>query len=383
MTGTTSIPDSKPGGAAIHLPGLNGLRAIAALAVVFSHITLSLGEFGLNPFILGATKEGKPQSLNLAAFGVSIFFALSGFLITFLLMKEKEVKPVNIKNFYVRRVLRIWPLYYGYFLLCLVTLFVYGIPFNKTSVVFYTLLAANVPFIADTAIPFLAHYWSLGVEEQFYAFWPWVVKKLNRNLLKVVIAATVILILLRIGFRLLEIKYGISLPYKIITVTRFQCMLIGAVGAILYYQKNKPFLKIVTHVLLQLAAWSVIVLLAFNKFRVPSFIDNEIVSAATVVIIIGQITGKNKLVNLENKVCDFIGKISYGIYVIHPLLIFFMAKLIGNLSDKGFWSYIFVYTVVSGVTITMAYLSYNYFEKPFLKIKQKFTVIKSSASKTA
>jgi len=382
MTGNAVIPDTRPAGTAIHLPGLNGLRAIAALAVVFSHITLALGEFGLNPFILGATKDGKPQSLNLAAFGVSIFFALSGFLITFLLLKEKEVKPVNIKNFYVRRVLRIWPLYYGYFILCIITLLAYSIPFNKTAVVFYTLLAANVPFIADTAMPLLAHYWSLGVEEQFYAFWPWVVKKLDTNLLKIVATATVVLILLRVLFRLLEIKYAIHLPYKIITVTRFQCMLIGAVGAILYYQKNKAFLNIVTHVLLQLAAWGVIVLLALNQFRVPSFIDNEIVSAATVVIIIGQITGKNKLVNLENRACDFIGKISYGIYVIHPLLIFLMAKLIGKLNNKGALSYVLVYVLLTAVTITIAYLSYTYFEKPFLKIKQRFTVIKSSASKT-
>lgn len=380
MTANAAIHIDKPA-TPIHLPGLNGLRAIAAMAVVFSHTTLALGEFGLNPFILGTTKDGKPQSLNLAAFGVSIFFALSGFLITFLLMKEKEVKPVNIKNFYLRRILRIWPLYYSYFLVCIITLMVYGMPFNKTAVVFYTLLAANIPFILDTAMPFLTHYWSLGVEEQFYAFWPWMVKKLNHNLLKAIVTVTVILILLRVGFRLLEIKYGIGLPYKIITVTRFHCMLIGAVGAILYYQNNKQFLRAVTNIFAQLAAWTVIVLLAFNKFKVPSFIDNEVVSAATVIIIIGQVTGKNKLVNLENKLSDFIGKISYGIYVIHPLLIFFIAKLIGNLTGKGFWSYLLVYAAVAGVTVTISFLSYNYFEKPFLKIKQKFTVIKSAASK--
>ena len=74
----------------IYLPGLNGIRAIAALAVVIAHITLNFKDFGLDPYIFGAYDDGNPRTLDLAGYGVSMFFALSGFLITYLLCKEKE-----------------------------------------------------------------------------------------------------------------------------------------------------------------------------------------------------------------------------------------------------------------------------------------------------
>src|SRR6478735_4462608 len=98
----------------IHLKGLNGIRAIAALAVVFSHLGLSQLDFGI------PTKN----SIDLAGYGVSIFFSLSGFLITYLLLIEKErFGDIQIRQFYVRRILRIWPLYYFYLLITLLTLF--------------------------------------------------------------------------------------------------------------------------------------------------------------------------------------------------------------------------------------------------------------------
>ncbi|MAZ37152.1 MAG: hypothetical protein CL842_06855 [Crocinitomicaceae bacterium] len=96
----------------IYLPGLNGIRAIAAIAVVVSHITLSLDDIGLDSNIFGTYDSGKPRALDLAGYGVSMFFALSGFLITYLLWLEKEKQPIQIRKFYLRRMLRIWPLYY-------------------------------------------------------------------------------------------------------------------------------------------------------------------------------------------------------------------------------------------------------------------------------
>src|SRR5688572_17546909 len=97
----------------IHLPGLNGIRAIAALAVIFSHIGLSLHQFGLKSL----------PDIDLAGYGVTIFFALSGFLITYHLLIEKQrFERVNIRQFYIRRILRIWPLYYLYIALVIITL---------------------------------------------------------------------------------------------------------------------------------------------------------------------------------------------------------------------------------------------------------------------
>jgi peptidoglycan/LPS O-acetylase OafA/YrhL len=119
----------------IYLPGLNGIRAIAALAVVVSHTTLHLGLFGLDPHLFG-NGDGRPRTLDMAGFGVTMFFALSGFLITYLLCREKEIAQVNVKKFYARRILRIWPLYYAYFLICLAVYFIFHIEFEAASTLY-------------------------------------------------------------------------------------------------------------------------------------------------------------------------------------------------------------------------------------------------------
>lgn len=363
----------------IYLPGLNGLRAIAAIAVVLSHTTLGLGEFGLNPNILGTDAQGNAKGLSLANNGVTIFFTLSGFLITYLLLREKELHPLRVRDFYVRRVLRIWPLYYLYLGAAIITVLHFGLPYDGKSLPFYLLLAANIPFIIGNTFPFVAHYWSLGVEEQFYLFFPQLARLSNQKLLRVSVFLIFGLLLLKGVFGVLGKKYGISIPYLAITVTRFHVMLIGVVGAILYYYNNSIFMTIATHKLTQLLSWFCMLLIALNYFRI-GFVDAELVSVIALFLIVGQVTKKG-LINLENKICDFVGKISYGVYVIHPLLIFLLAKTIGGLPDT-FSSYLLVYTMIMAATLVVAYLSYQYYEKPFLRLKAKFTTVKSSNTKS-
>jgi peptidoglycan/LPS O-acetylase OafA/YrhL len=97
-----------------------------------------------------------------------------------------------------------------------------------------------------------------------------------------------------------------------------------------------------------------------------------------VVLILGQITVKNRLINLDNKICDSLGKISYGMYVIHPLIIFFAARILKEIEMPVILKYVFVYSLVTGATIFISWLSYEYFEKRFLKIKMKYTTVASS-----
>lgn len=365
----------------VYLPGLNGLRAIAAIAVVISHITLGLNEFGLNNKIFGTDMDGNASGLKLAGYGVTIFFTLSGFLITFLLLKEKEFTGhIRIKDFYIRRILRIWPLYYLYFLVCIVTIFIYGLTFTKSSIPFYIFLAANIPFILGKTLPFLAHYWSLGVEEQFYLFFPQLAKQSNKKLLRVAVALIFILLFIKFIFWLLSKKYNIEIPFLAISVTRFHTMLIGVVGAVLYYYRNQKFLYFTTHKLTQILAWGCIFLITINKFHIASVIDGEIVSLTSLCLIVGQVTKKNNLINLENKVFDFIGKISYGIYVIHPILIFYFSRVIGHLADITI-NYIIIYFFIIACTISFAFLSYEFYEKKFLKLKSRYATVKSSNTK--
>jgi peptidoglycan/LPS O-acetylase OafA/YrhL len=250
-----------------------------------------------------------------------------------------------------------------------------GLNMNWQSFFQYFFYAANVPLISGATLPFLNHYWSLGVEEQFYLFWPWLNKISARYLLPVIL----FLIVLLIGLKLyLHFLHPGSLLESIIQITRFHCMMIGGAGAILYRIHHKLFLKIADNKITQAVAWIALFLIAINRFHIGSVIDNEIVSVIALLIIVGQINIKNRLVKLETGILNFLGKISYGIYVIHPLVIFAISKLLANAFKPSVLKYIIVYATVMGATTLIAYLSYHYFESYFLKIKKKFMVVKST-----
>jgi len=362
-----------------YFTGLNGLRAIAALSVVFSHITLSLNLFGLDPFVFGKYTDGNPKATLLAGFGVSIFFSISGFLITYLLVKEKSLQTINIKKFYTRRILRIWPLYFIYLTLVVISLNYYEVTFEKSSLLFYIFLSANIPFIFGGVIEYLGHYWSLGVEEQFYLFWP-IIIKYSKNVIRLSIILCISLVVLKLLIYSLSKKNEGLIPiYEIIHVTRFQCMLIGAIGGILFYKKNQLFLSIAKHRFIQIVSWFIVILIAINKFHLISVLDNEFVSIIAVFLILGQIENNKKIINLENIPLDFLGKLSFGIYVVHPLIIFFTSKFIQFKTDEKF-NYIIVFMVVFTLTILVSFISYKFIEKPILRFKKKFEVISSKSS---
>ncbi|MDO8316023.1 MAG: acyltransferase [Flavobacterium sp.] len=362
----------------LHLRGLNGLRAIAAIAVVISHITLDLSSFGLIDTIVGADANGNAKGLLLASYGVSIFFALSGFLITYLLLLEKEKTSINIKHFYIRRILRIWPLYYLYIIICLIVYYLFQINFEYSIVPFYILLAANIPIIINNMLPFLGHFWSIGVEEQFYLFWPWLARIDNKRLLRSSFGLVLFLIILKLFFWFINYKWHYSLPLTVLSVSRFHIMIIGAIGAILYYNKS-VVIKYCLNIKTQIFCWLIMILLALNLFHISSLIDNEILGIVTVMIILAQITRTNYIVNLDNKLFDFIGKISYGIYVIHPLIIFLSPMILGKFKDSSFVNYIYVYGFILLSTITISYISYMFYEKKFIKLKGNFAKIKSAS----
>ena len=144
---------------------LNCLRAIAALVVVWGHI----GLLKTRKEIPGDIYWGPP-----ADFAVTLFFVLSGFLITFLMVKEKEkYGDFSFKKFYIRRVLRIWPLYY----LILITSYIFfannDIPIR--TIILNTLTFSNIPIAFNSSWYPSPQIWSIGVEEQFYLFWPLVI----------------------------------------------------------------------------------------------------------------------------------------------------------------------------------------------------------------
>lgn len=351
----------------IYLPGLNGLRAIAALSVVISHISIASNDFGL----------GNHGGWFFASYGVTIFFTLSGFLITFLLLKENEKQIIDIKKFYVRRILRIWPIYYLYLIIALIIL-VISYQINISSLPYYFFFCANVPYIFGGSQLLIAHLWSIGVEEQFYLFWPVLIKIFNKRIKVIVIL--LILILISLKFIVRYFSYNLTL-ITFLEVNRFECMLIGAIGAILYNEKNIITNKYLLNFYVQFLAWITLLFIVLGKINTPGPTEDVFMSFVTLILIIGQISlNSKKIINLENKTFDFLGKISYGIYVIHPLIIYLLSKLLGNMNLNFYAKFIIVYFGVILLTILISHISYKYYEKPFLKLKKQFAVVKSENS---
>jgi peptidoglycan/LPS O-acetylase OafA/YrhL len=361
----------------IFFPGLNGIRAIAALAVVALHITVYMDRFGLSPYLIGQMPNGNPKGIDLAVFGVTIFFALSGFLITYLLLAEQALQPISIPNFYIRRILRIWPLYYSYLIVALLVSRVGHVPHESISDLFYFFFAPNVPKSFQLRSDLLGHYWSLGVEEQFYLFWPVFVKAFHRRLF----AATAVLLAAFMALKVVGFYvFTGSVFHTAVDVNRFSCMMIGAMGAYLFFHKHEKFIGLATHWGIQLLGWAAVALAAVNRFHIANIINHEVMAGLSTALILGQIRGTG-LLNLNTRLMDYLGKISYGIYVIHPLVIFSLGWLLdGYLSPHHALHYVLVYALCTGGTLLVAHLSYQYWEKPFLRLKTRYARVKSAAS---
>ena len=346
---------------------MNGLRAIAALSVMWSHTFQdTFGDWGAEGF-----------QLPVVADGVTMFFVISGFLITYLLLNEQErSRTVSIPKFYMRRILRIWPIYYVYMAIALTVTHTW----NDPNIWYYLFFGANIPFILTVGIWPIVHYWSIGVEEQFYLFWPWIVKGSRgktRRLLAGAIALCAVWFLCKWGIYLV---WGTTTAYRFFAVTRFDCMMLGAIGAILYFTRSGWFNRVLGNRTLGLVC---LLALCFSQpwaNIIPAPVRTQAIALLALVCIMSQL--HNPIINLENKVCDFVGKISYGIYVIHPLLIFILSGLYRSMEislPNGIATAL-IYIIITLATILLAWLSYRFFESPFLRLKSRFAIVHSQNS---
>jgi peptidoglycan/LPS O-acetylase OafA/YrhL len=357
----------------IHFKGLNGIRAIAALIVVIWHIDQYTFVFFTNS--IGFYTNG------MAAHMVDMFFVLSGFLITSLLLAEKEkTNTINIKYFYIRRILRIWPLYYLSILLTVILLYFGFVPESSAdfsvlsyAVLLYILILPNFAAITNYAIPSIAPLWSMGVEEQFYLIWPQILKRTSKYIKIFILIFFLLLSLKLISFIVFTEK---SMVFQFLTITRFSIMCIGAMGAYLIHS-NHNFLNFIFRKDIQLISWGVLIFSIFYKpIQLHITIDNEVNSIFYFFIILNVASNKSTLISLENKFLNFIGKISYGIYVYHMIIIFITSHILYNYNITA--NLVLLYPFILITTIFIAWVSYNFFELPFLKMKKKYTIISST-----
>lgn len=366
----------------IHFPGLNALRFIAAMGVLVFHLEYKKQLLGFEfHFIKTLTLIGDQS--------VTLFFVLSGFLITYLLLAEKEnTGTIAIKKFYARRILRIWPLYYlilifGFFVLPHIGIF--QIPTTaliNTSDIFqlalFFLFFANIGFIAYENMAYIDQTWSIAVEEQFYLIWPFIIKyskKILPALIFIIVALGALRTVLALLFYVDEVyKYS----YWFISITRIDAMAIGGLFAYLLFLKYKQTLTVLYNKYVQVTAVALLLFLLLHGY-VFIYGHHQIYSVLFGIIIINAAANTKSLLGKKIKVVDYFGKISYGIYMYHNIMIVLSLKLcsmyLGHTSTL-----FFVISLITSILLTLliSHLSYRYFEQFFLNLKTRFTVIKSN-----
>lgn len=365
----------------IYFPGLNGLRFLSALAVIITHVELMQDKLGL---------ENLWDNLlihNLGVIGVSFFFVLSGFLITFLMIEEKKsFNSFSVKSFYLRRIFRIWPLYFlililGFFILPNITyipFFSENLEFNfSPNLIIYLFILPNIALSIFPAVPLIGQSWSIGVEEQFYLVWPIIFKffkNFNLILLMKLLLLFVFMKFVVLLFSLQIDSYWLLVVKKNLAMLKFENMIIGAMGAVILIRKDKYIRYVFNNIALFISIAGVF----FSLYIIPDYLRDglHILHALFFIIVILNVSSNPKsFLKLENRFFNFLGRISYGIYMYHLIIIYFTIKM---LMIYEIYSKLLLYTISILITCIVSYISYIIFEKRFLNLKKKFAILKST-----
>jgi len=347
---------------------LDGIRGIAALMVVVFHFFLSKNSEYLSNLIIyqKATEFGQH--------GVSLFFVLSGFVITRILIKTRENSDY-FSNFYKRRVLRILPLYYLFlFVLYFFLPLVFGgkVTEFKLQLPFYFYIQ-NLTEILNIKASGPGHYWSLAVEEHFYLLWPLVIFLVHPKNIGKLIGISFLLIFVLKYFML---NKGLSINY--FTFTRIDQIMMGAYLAILElngFFSRKGALKKMVLIGLSIFPIGALVYFFSDHFYYLKEMMKYPILGLFFFSLIGSliILNEKNIVNriLSGKILQYLGRISYGIYVWHMLALPILSKL--------FITRILIVDLMLTfcLTIILAHLSYFYFEKYFLSFKDKNLAFKT------
>jgi peptidoglycan/LPS O-acetylase OafA/YrhL len=370
-----------------YFKGLNALRFFAAYLVVIHHaeqIRMKYGLFHLKEYSL----------FNNGGIAVTFFFVLSGFLISYLLFKESDItNTISVKKFYFRRILRIWPLYFLIVIIGIIFLpyildfigYSYSLPYSFNDVILYYILFS--PFMVNI---FYGHHlieplWSIGVEELYYIVWAPLFKFLRNYILPIIILIIFVRSLLMYASFL---GYFDPVIQRLIKMLRFEAMAIGGLGAYLIYNYSSilthflfsrlsQFLLII-FVLLRIFAFKLLVAqsMVFNFLFTTPVISQLVIMIIFAWLIINISLNPKSIVRLDNKILNFLGNISYGIYMYHMLVIFGIVVFFKQylLIMNSFPSSIIFYLLLTTLVIIVSYLSKRFFEDYFLSFKKRFRI---------
>lgn len=330
--------------------------------------------------------------------GVIFFFVLSGFLITYLLLHEKKTTgTIAVGKFYLRRILRIWPLYFlvvvlGFFILPhveIMELTYFEKHLNEgfgTKLVLYLLLLPNLALAAFVSMPHIGHLWSIGVEEQFYVLWP-VVLKYAKNILRALLLISVLIIIVKVGVLWAWSENPESELLNVLkpfmAMTKIESMAIGGIGSWFLF-RGKGVQLLYSNLLLIFSLAGIV----FTVYWMPDILQNAtylVQSVFFLIIIINVSCNPNCFLKMENRLFVFLGNISYGIYMYHMIVIALVLGLLRHFHypvSNGIGSQLIVYSATIVLTIFVAWLSYRYFESGFLRFKSRFTLVRSGTPKS-
>lgn len=377
-------------------PGLNGMRFIAAYLVILQHAEDIRKKYHLPNF-------ERFSICNAGGLAVSIFFVLSGFLITFLLLKEfntneeKGIRPpVSIRNFYVRRILRIWPLYFlvvwigtvGFPFLLNTFFYHYHAPFTLVQVWPYYLFF--MPFMVNF---FYGHnllepLWSIGVEEIFYLFWAPMARYCGqlryfpRLLIGILIVKAVLSLWLNYGLE----DHKIAAQFDQL---QFEAMAIGSLGAYWVFHRTAPIsTSFWFSPLIQVICLGFLALRFFFHYSLMSsaigpyygFVFDDapvagwLVYALYLWLILNIALNENHIFGFQSKLLQQLGDISYGVYMYHMIiLVLFFASFKQQMTHLGWLSgTLFFYSLITVSVVGLSYLSKRYFENFFLNLKDRW-----------
>lgn len=364
-----------------YFKNLDGFRFICFLSVFLFHSFHTGSSTIKNSAIYNAVKI---ETFNNGNIGVYFFFVLSGFLITYLALIEKNEKGnIHVFKFWMRRILRIWPLYFiclviGFFLYPILKSYTGETSVETANIYYYISFWSNFDMIKnglpDASI--LGALWSIAVEEQFYLIWPIF---LYFTPIKKFWIVPSFFIGLSFVFRMYNANYN-AIEYH--TLSCIGDLSIGALIAWLVFSKTS-FISYIERLSISLiySVYSFAILLFFFRDDLGAFLPSYRIIDRTVFSIIGgfiileQTFANNSFFKFSNlKRMSSLGKYTYGMYCLQfvgILIVLKTAKIIG-VSDS-FSKVMLIDPILSLlVIIGLAYLSYHVFEKHFLKLKEKF-----------
>jgi peptidoglycan/LPS O-acetylase OafA/YrhL len=369
-----------------HVDSLDGVRGLAILMVIFSHAFQSNIEGN------GTFSRVVGTILGYGIFGVDLFFVLSGFLITGILVNSLGSEGY-FKKFYARRVLRIFPLYYAVlFVLFALTPMLHlqwhGMGWLMLGY-FQNLRPTQIATFSPGPGLQLNHFWSLAIEEQFYLVWPAVIffVRDRQRLLWITLSVAAV----ALGLRLMLVNLGVGhLVIHETTLLRADSLVLGGTLALLYRST-------IWHKVQQIAPWMLfatativvtsILLLGSDVSTHPPtswmarlWIDGlrySVLALGSACLIAWSMrSGSVAKWVFERSWPKFLGKHSYGIYVLHlialPFLVNTQRAIILHATHSKMLAVVGAGMSVLVLSVAAAYISFKYFEMPFLRLKKLF-----------